>query len=85
MMEATRPETLTLIDQIMALLNTKGTNTSDVPFAFSYERNPDTQIMEWTAYADHKSIRAHYDCMTSGPDLPTVLGKLIHRLKRELI
>lgn len=74
-----------LIEQIMDVLATKGTNTSDVPFAFSYERNPDTQQMEWTAYVDHRSIRGHYDLMTAAETAERCLAKLLHRIKRELL
>lgn len=84
MMEISSPPQQTLLDEIMALLRTKGTNTSDVPFAFSYERNPDTQQMEWTAYVDHRSLRGHYDAMTAAETAERCLAKLLHRLKREL-
>ena len=74
-----------LFAQIMDLLSTKGVNTSEVPFAFSYERNADTQQMEWTAYVDHRSLRGHYDLMTTGETAARCLSKLVHRLKRELL
>lgn len=74
-----------LILEIMEILDSRGTNRSNIPFAMSYERNVDTNKMEWTAYADHRGMKGHYDCLTTSEESPAhVLTKMIHRLKREL-
>lgn len=83
MLTSLTPNT-SVLDQILERLQDALPNSSDIPVAISYERNPDTLQLEWAAYIDHKTAAGHIDIHTTAPTWDELLKKVLHRVKREI-
>lgn len=73
-----------LLQKTLTALQAHGPNTAPVPFALSYEQNPETGSLEWAAYVDHRNPERHCDITVTADSLETCLTHLLHRIPREI-